>query len=141
MLIDQNPSPPLKVRIPLPPADQITVRYHFVGGRSFINVEVAPESLEWRRMWNVIRERFGDIACLSERSGEVWQYMGTYHVDRHAGLQLLETVKANPAAGRWEHQFRHRDLPATGQRCYFNFRPSQTFLGDLEGARVENLSD
>ena len=141
MIIDQNPSPPLKVRVPLPPADQITVRYHRVGGRSSISVEVAWDSLEWRRMWGVIRDRFGDTLCLSEPSGEVWQYMGTYRVDRHAGRQQLDAVRANPAAGQWEHQFRHRDLPAIGgRRCYFNFRPSRAFLGDLEAARVENLN-
>lgn len=32
-------------------------------------------------------------------SGEVWQYMGTWSVN-----------------GRWEHQFRHRWHPYTGQR-------------------------
>ncbi|MCP3997229.1 MAG: hypothetical protein GY722_19550 [bacterium] len=140
MIIDQDPPSPLNAPAPLLPADRITVRYHLVGHRAFISVDVARDSLEWRRMWKVIRERFGDIACLSDRSGEVWQYMGTYRVDRHAGLQLLETVKANPARGRWEHQFRHRDLSETGRRCYFKFRPSQSFLCDLATGRVEDLN-
>ncbi len=140
MIIEKELSPPLKALASLLPADRITVRYHLVGHRASITVDVARNSLEWGRMWNVIRERFGDIACLSERSGEIWQYMGTYRVDRHAGLQLIDTVEANPARGQWEHQFRHRDLPETGRRCYFKFRPSQSFLCDLATARVEDVS-
>lgn len=36
-------------------------------------------------------------------SGEVWQYMGTWHIGR-----------------RWVHQFRHRCHPHTGQRSVLN---------------------
>lgn len=48
----------------------------------------------WTRMWNAIKDKFGDVAC--EENGESWQYMGT-----------TETV----------HEFRHRCL--NGERTYF----------------------
>lgn len=49
----------------------------------------------WERVWNLIKDKYGDIACYQE--GEAWQYMGT--------------------SGR--HEFRHRNLK--GNRLYDSF--------------------
>ena len=67
---------------------------------------------EWDRAWAEIERRYGDTACECPATGEVWQYMGT--VER---------------TGRYEHQFRHRNLPAHKARVYdhvvasFEWRP------------------
>jgi hypothetical protein len=61
----------------------------------------APEP-EWDRAWWEIAAAYGDPDCYNPRSGEAWQYHGTYRNE----------------AGQWQHSFRHRDLPVTGRRTY-----------------------
>jgi hypothetical protein len=55
----------------------------------------------WERMWQEIASKYGDAACQHPESGEQWQYMGTVRDGRI-----------------WHHEFRHRELPATGKRAY-----------------------
>lgn len=58
-------------------------------------------------------ERYEPTVMLSERSGEVWQYQGTWYLRDHQGNWA------------WEHQFRHRDHPLMqdlrSSRQYANF--------------------
>ena len=54
---------------------------------------------ELEHAWSVIARVYGNLLCHDWRTGETWQYMGTYH-----------------RAGAWSHHFRHRCLPATGKR-------------------------
>lgn len=68
------------------------------------------DSRGWASAWATVCAKYGDAECYDARSGESWQYMGT-------------VVKDD---GRVEHQFRHRSLPATGEREYFAVR------GDLD---------
>ena len=45
----------------------------------------------WRRVWDVIRAKYGDYACVNPDNGEVWQYMGSgdrFHTFRHRDLRL-----------------------------------------------------
>ena len=69
-------------------------------------------SQEWDRAWSEIARRYGDTACECPATGETWQYMGTVE-----------------SADRYEHQFRHRNLPARNARVYdhvvasFEWRP------------------
>lgn len=51
----------------------------------------------WERAWEEIKKRYGDFDCECPETGERWQYMGTL-----GGF----------------HDFRHRCLPATGERTY-----------------------
>ena len=54
---------------------------------------------ELEHAWSVIARVYGNLLCHDWRTGEIWQYMGTYH-----------------RAGAWSHHFRHRCLSATGKR-------------------------
>lgn len=64
------------------------------------------------RAWNMLP---GGHTALHKRSGERWQYLGTWFVQE----------KPNSGNGyssctyHWEHQFRHRWHPYTGERMYF----------------------
>lgn len=75
--------------------------------------DVQRDTPGWHRMWAVIAAKYGDPACLND--GEAWQYMGTISWDGGA---------------TWVHQFRHRCLPATGNREYHDV-PAMT--ADFEG--------
>lgn len=68
-----------------------------------------PRSREWKEAWRALAERTGDDdrEAENERSGEVWQYMGSV---RHAGA--------------WGHEFRHRDHPLTGRRWVLTVKAS-----------------
>lgn len=57
------------------------------------------------RMWDEIKTKFGDVACLCPNTGEVWQYMGSL-IDPLTNLQEVE------------HQFRHRSH--LGKREYWS---------------------
>lgn len=66
-----------------------------------------PRSPEWKAAWKGLAHLTGDddFEAHNERSGEVWQYMGSV---RHAGA--------------WGHEFRHRDHPLTGRRWVLTVR-------------------
>jgi hypothetical protein len=62
-------------------------------------------SREWNAAWNELAAVSGDEDKTAEhpRSGECWQYMGSWFVGR-----------------RWQHTFRHRQHPQTGDRLYLH---------------------
>ena len=60
-------------------------------------------SPEWDRMWSLVGE---DRAEECPETGEVWHYMGTIPVARHA----------QDVHGDLMHQFRHRSHPEDGKR-------------------------
>lgn len=58
---------------------------------------------EWHLAWQGLARLTGDddFEAQHPESGEVWQYMGS-----------------TDARGHWQHEFRHRDHPLTGERRY-----------------------
>lgn len=62
-------------------------------------------SAEWIRAWQSRTQITGDDDFEAEdpQTREVWQYMGSVKI-----------------AGRWVHQFRHRNHPVTKNRWYVN---------------------
>lgn len=73
---------------------------------------IRPRSREWNAAWARLADVTGDrdFAAVNERSGEAWQYMGTYK-----------------RGGEWEHQFRHRDHPSNDQRWLLNLPVSKSW--------------
>lgn len=64
---------------------------------------------EWNNAWFMLRVLDGtDVDAVND--GECWQYMGT---------EKREDI--------WEHVFRHRVHPITGEREYRRVRPSLTW--------------
>ncbi|MFA4945125.1 MAG: hypothetical protein WC789_10555 [Lentisphaeria bacterium] len=67
-----------------------------------------PTNSGWARAWTRIAETFRDPEGnpdpegYNARSGEVWQYMGSY----------ADFDGRNP-----RHEFRHRDFPGRGRIC------------------------
>ena len=63
---------------------------------------LTPTHPEWARMWESLFELAGSYTDHNPNSGEFWQYVGTFSIDRPAiGSLLPSTVLV--------HQFRHRD--------------------------------
>lgn len=62
---------------------------------------------EWDAMWERLKERFGDYGCHDEW-GQGWQYMGS----------------SQKPGEPWKHGFRHRNLPATQERTYWDCEAS-----------------
>lgn len=56
----------------------------------------ADDRAEWGYLWGQVAAVYNNPTCYNERSGEAWQYMGTWRGED----------------GIWRHQLRHRDLPA-----------------------------
>lgn len=54
----------------------------------------------WERAWAALEARYGE--CLDPEGCEFWQYMGSV-IEGEGG----------------RHEFRHRWLPATGERTYW----------------------
>jgi hypothetical protein len=71
---------------------------------------------EWHRAWAEIERRYGDTTCECPVTGEVWHYMGT--VER---------------AGRFEHQFRHRNLLVRNARVYDQVAASHGWRPEVDG--------
>lgn len=67
------------------------------------------QSPTWELVWDRLVLAFGDKECQHKETGEVWQYMGTVIKD-----------------GIGEHQFRHRQLPSTGERAYWSTKTTIT---------------
>lgn len=73
---------------------------------------------EWDAMWAALGRVVGDMADRDPQSGEVWQYMGT-------------------VAG--EHQFRHRQRPASAARILGEVHVDRVYInldartGDVTG--------
>lgn len=77
---------------------------------------------EWDAAWAKVATQYGDGVCRNERSGEVWEYMGTHY-----------------SGGRWVHQFRHRDFTAADlqrERVYYDARATQGALWCERGRRI-----
>ena len=89
---------------------QTATAAHADGDINFLD-EGSPE---WDRAWSEIARRYGDTACECPVTGEMWQYMGT--VER---------------AGRYVHEFRHRNLPARNARVYDQVVASFGWRSDL----------
>lgn len=93
---------------------------------NFAGVVVERESKWWKEAWESLGARSPadrDREARHPDSGESWQYMGTwFRVLRHYGGGTF-----GPPAGTWEHQFRHRTHPTTGERVIFNAPASVAF--------------
>jgi hypothetical protein len=72
---------------------------------------------ELTHAWGHIIAAYGDASCLDQDTGEVWQYMGSHNGPTNSGT----------GAGTWKHTFRHRCLPATGERTYVDVRASSVW--------------
>lgn len=59
---------------------------------------VKRNSNEWNRMWDGLKQKWGDTVDMDEETGECWQYMGTQ---------------------KEGHCFRHRCHPKTKKKEYF----------------------
>ena len=70
------------------------------------NIFFANDYPDLERAWQCLP---GGPVALHERSGEMWQYMGTWYI------QDRKTFKWH-----WMHQFRHRVHPDDGQREVIN---------------------
>ncbi len=64
---------------------------------------------ELESAWGWLRARWGDVS--EEHEGERWQYMGT-----------------ELRADGWEHVFRHRCHPSTGERVYWRCAASSAWV-------------
>jgi hypothetical protein len=78
------------------------------GNDLAIDLNADPEEYDYA--WGRILAEFGDYDCYNRDSGEAWQYVGT-----------LEGKDG------YSHEFRHRDLPATGERTYVAYPASEGF--------------
>lgn len=63
---------------------------------------------EWARMWESLCDLTGHYTDRNPRSGEFWQYTGTFWKDRPTIGSLLPTRVL-------VHEFRHRDRPTTAR--------------------------
>lgn len=74
---------------------------------------VKPGTPEWARMWSVAVPG-PDKAQAHPANGESWQYMGSTN-----------------RRGRWEHEFRHRNLPGLDRRVYAAVPASDAWVATL----------
>jgi hypothetical protein len=72
-------------------------------------IDDKSDPAEWKTAWDKLAERYGSYDCCDPQTHEMWQYMGSWD---------------DATTGKWFHNFRHRSLPPSQARVYWNAEAS-----------------